>query len=174
MTIVKAAAFCPSCSYELPSPGLENCPSCGVRLSVPTNEFFELPYYLAMQMADYVQSMEDRERQKKPITDAERTRFEAIRKAYRTFVRELTGKDRIAALVDAQLMLQEAVHSKLDGDHIKELIGRGRAIGNLAKSLEMYCTYGGSLSDPETKLVLSQPGDEGRSAASTPRGGDTL
>lgn len=171
MASVKAAIFCPGCQIELPGP-VDECPTCHKVLRLASSEFFEVPYYMASQMRDYAESVENRLTQKKPLTEEELKRFETIKNDYELFVRMLPSAEKLAALVDAQLVLRQALHSKIDPGVLKEIIGRGVAIGNLATALSNYFKCGGSLSEPETKFVPAEPRDEGRSASSTPRGWD--
>jgi hypothetical protein len=173
MTSVKPALFCPSCQFELPGP-VNDCPKCGKVLRAATNEFFEVPYYLASQMKDYAAEVENRLSSSKPLSPAETERFDRIKKEYELWAREVPAEEKIAALVDAQLVLRHVIHSKIDPEHLEEIIGRGIAIGKLAETMKAYFKCGGSLREPETRFVPADTGDYGRSATSTPRSGDSF
>lgn len=172
MATVSQAKFCPNCRAELVEQ-VKTCPVCRKELDSPTSEFFKVPYYLSMQMKEHADAVENRLNSKKPLSREEAAQFEKAKEEYETLARTMLPADRVAALVDAQHLLRHVIHSRINSDELGEIIGRGIAIGKLATSLNEYIRNGGAGFEPETRLVLADSGDTGRSAAAVAGSGDT-
>lgn len=173
MVNVKRAAFCPACHLELVTTA-NACPDCGKILRPPESPYFELPYYLSLQIKDYTERLDEglRDPDAKPLTIAQKKKFEAIKASFEPWVREIPVEERIGALRDAHLIMRNLVRMKTNSEELNEIMTLARSIGRIADGIDTFFKNGGTL-DPETRDVPPINRGVDRSATSTARSGDS-
>jgi hypothetical protein len=157
MANAKPVAICPYCRNELSYPIPQSCPKCLTRLAKADNEHFSTPDYLYYQKKDLIENLD----KKVFPSDSEKywTRVKLLDDDLAKWARECLNDEKIAAMHDAVLILENVMHSDIDAATLKTIVQHGKAAGALADSIERYLKAGGSLYDRTIKQILSNTGD---------------
>lgn len=156
-------ALCTQCRAELPLPLPKECPSCAHVIVPPENPYFGSPDYLAHQLDKYESELNPRyiDPEAKDATEADKKKLEGVRVQYIKWARDCPLEDKLAALMDARLLLSQVIHSSTKIDHLRQITTLGKSIGKIAESIEHYFRSGGSHHDTEARSILGPAYDTG-------------
>ena len=149
----------------LPSPLPPHCPSCKTALIPPESDFYGSPDYLAHQLQTHQEEALSRVRGVgEPKTEADSKKLQAEQEVAGKKLEKLLAElarwarvcpteDKLAALFDAQLIMQNAMHANMSIDTLRKLTAMGKHIGKIATAIEDYFRHGGEPHDPEARRV---------------------
>jgi len=166
MATISQAAFCPKCHKELLASDIGFCNSCNTPLAPPDNAYFGSPDYLWHQRDAHMSEVDSTHPGgKAKVTDE--GKMQEITDAWFDWARRCPMEDKVAALRDAQLILQQALHAPIPARDLQQITTLGKAIGKLATAVEEYFRVGGGIHDRKIGRVSAQPEDDGRGLETT-------
>lgn len=162
---------CRECDSELPHPIPTRCPYCDRLLEKYTSGYFGSPDYLFYQMEAYKKEFG-------PVNEktgmaaawgAEKFKEYSIRVgALREWCRKCPAEDRLAAVNDALVILQNIIHSELSREQIKVVVETAKKIGPLAEAIENYYKNGGGAQhELQAGLLQAKPTNDLRRQEAT-------
>jgi len=154
-------ALCTQCRAELPLPLPKECPSCSHVIVPPENPYFGSPDYLAHQLDKYELELNPRylDPEAKYPTETDTRKLEDVRIQHVKWARDCPLEDKLAALMDARLILSQIVHSSTKTENLRQITTLGKSIGKIAESIEQFFRCGGAHHDADTRPVLGSPYD---------------
>jgi len=176
MVNVKAATFCPNCHLEVQVLAVR-CRFCGKILKPAPNAYFQPPSYFSAQFEALRRKLEDDEpgefTEDHPKSLKARAQYEQACASFVPWIRQLPTADKLGALVDAQLVTANLIHSNLDREDLEKVLALASNIGRIAENLRNLLKSGCSI-EPETRDVFREQDNVSRSATSTAGSGDTV
>ena len=163
--------LCRSCGEDISSlEGTpERCPYCTAKLKIATSKFYGSPDYLCHQRNSL---LEDLKLSKLYPGDSKHDRQAAeIQNEMVRWARACPDEDKIAAMMDAEIILKELLHSDASGATMSNIVRCAKNLSKLADVLENYFKQGGSPHDREIRHVLPEFRDDGGYTAAAAKGG---
>lgn len=163
---------CPSCQEELPAADLSQCPYCMRKLTKEKSPTFGFaaPDYLFFQQKEIIKNKPQRKRDgSHSASEAEQDFQVTVAKELHAWVRTATPEDRIAALFDALLVMQNILHCDATADQLRSIVPMAKSIGKLAENIENYFRSGGMSRDyREAGSIRPRPQDDSWGEKPTP------
>lgn len=162
MAKVKQVFLCPKCGTELETEKQVSCNYCKAVLHPIENAFFEAPDYIWNQLNETISRIDEYEKSDvKKERDAEKLK----RNMDLYFQISCTDEDRLNAIIDANLVVQNLILSIASPDTIKNIVKVGKRIGEQCTLIDNYIKAGGNINGRPT--TITEPSDDPESIDQT-------
>lgn len=153
MAKVSKVVVCKHCNNEINSDSAV-CPYCKFVFRTE-GVIFEPPAYVTIQSAEKGLELDE----KKDLDASIRIKDDIYLKLISYFQDGCSDEDRVAAMKDAWLTIQNIMHSNSSVEGIRNVVKIGKRIGELAAAIEAYVAKGGNLDTPINTPVVKTDGD---------------
>src|SRR5688572_5693154 len=144
--------LCTYCLKEFPHTGSEKCPFCAYPLPQSHQATFVTPDYIFYQKSDLTAKLQ-------PETLA--SEIAVLQDKLEHWARTCDPKDRLAAVHDAQIVMENLLHAPMPPDYMTSILAAAKMIGNLADAIDRYYRSGGAPYDRKIGQVRPERnGDE--------------
>jgi hypothetical protein len=157
---IESLSICPHCQSDLtadPSVRKGSCWNCGRILVNPINKYFESPEYIYNQKSSLLEFLE--QSNLKPGDTKYEEKIQEIQKELTNWVRGCKTEDKLAALFDSTVILENLLFTETPVQDLRTIISMGKKIGTLANALEQYFKAGGTSYDRKAGPIRTDIGE---------------
>ena len=171
---IESLSICPHGESDRtadPSARKGSCWNCGRILVNPTNKYFESPDYIYTQRNNILEFM--KHSNPRPGDARYEERLNEIQKELINWVRGCKTEDKMAALFDATIILENLLFTETPIQDLRAMVAMGKKIGTLANALEQYFKAGGTSYDRKAGPIRPDVGENSWDQATATSGRNT-
>jgi len=158
--------ICRGCNSEIGYPIPPRCPYCERLLEKYKSEYFGSPDYLSFQIDELYKKLgpfDPKSGKTIKWPEDNKKKYFLAKEDLEKWARKCPEEDKLAALQDALLIMQNIVHSDSDRTVIKAVSRVGQQIGQLAEAIENYFKHGGGAQyELQVGLLQTKPRNDPR------------